>query len=669
MPTVLDRWLNVPPDAERIKVTGAEYMDLIRGDSIIRGSGKLVLDDGPFRIVTPAEITKRGGPGSGHHGHRGREGKVGGSLPGREGVTRPVPVKPGKRLLSKPIGGIGIGQEMPIGARRWIVVTEEEYKAIKNRTIKEEHDIAFETSLTDRLGSKTREQRIGEHGEGLGVMAAALERYVEENRPRGGWTYVIRGVADDMRRAAEAYSETGDEKYLRDFWDKNGGLVYEFMNEGDEKSGLPKLRDQNSPLMGIVRDMSDSPEFSGSGLKYFMNAYGPHHVLTSFSMNYDLDLIHLKREREGFEATDRWTSAVDNYNETMEVRGEEIGQTATNIADRLQVFGSEYIELEKAKGPIADKREEVTEEINQISVEIDGIISAGGAKNVIFSKIKPLQVKRDSLYLVRSKLWDDTGSLKDLQGFEVEGMRKELIDQIQALNPEAGQGTMLANVLSMEEGGWAEFGKDWVGDATFWEILYAGGDEKLIAGEEAKAKKHTDYVYNKQIVPGMNDAQEFLNAIVPRSMLPGTEVTVRYDADEDLRAHYQPGSDEIALEIGNGASTSVHEIGHFIEDKNEQIENAAVGFLLSRGEGKPIKTLNEINDTMIYDAWERAFDGALNDPYSAKVYYSAVIDDYRSTEIVSQGLEKLYDNPLVFSTSDPEHYEFMIALLTGKLTE
>jgi hypothetical protein len=46
-----------------------------------------------FTMVS--QLVRRGGPGSGHHGHLGRPGKVGGSLPRAAGLTRPL--SPAKR--------------------------------------------------------------------------------------------------------------------------------------------------------------------------------------------------------------------------------------------------------------------------------------------------------------------------------------------------------------------------------------------------------------------------------------------------------------------------------------------------------------------------------------------------------------------------------------------
>ena len=66
-----------------VEVTMDEYKTLVKGGSIRRHSEMLRIGDANFAPVLERKIVKRGGPGSGHHGHAGRPGKVGGSQPGR----------------------------------------------------------------------------------------------------------------------------------------------------------------------------------------------------------------------------------------------------------------------------------------------------------------------------------------------------------------------------------------------------------------------------------------------------------------------------------------------------------------------------------------------------------------------------------------------------------
>ena len=100
---VLDRWDRVrPDDTDAIPVSPEQYRNLIFGNTITIQGVNLTIEDGPFAIETSrVSAVERGGPGSGHHGHRGRPGERGGSLPREMGRIfnpddiRDVPKVPG----------------------------------------------------------------------------------------------------------------------------------------------------------------------------------------------------------------------------------------------------------------------------------------------------------------------------------------------------------------------------------------------------------------------------------------------------------------------------------------------------------------------------------------------------------------------------------------------
>jgi hypothetical protein len=74
----------------RTQVTGAQFVRLTEGETVDVGGHLITMDDGPFEIVPEPlgpQWQERGGPGSGHFGHEGRPGEVGGSQPGDGGVA------------------------------------------------------------------------------------------------------------------------------------------------------------------------------------------------------------------------------------------------------------------------------------------------------------------------------------------------------------------------------------------------------------------------------------------------------------------------------------------------------------------------------------------------------------------------------------------------------
>lgn len=77
---------------DAIKVTASQRLALMHGETVEIDGVDYTIDDGPFIMVLPEEdeVVERGGPGSGHHGHAGRPGEVGGSLPSGETSGDPL---------------------------------------------------------------------------------------------------------------------------------------------------------------------------------------------------------------------------------------------------------------------------------------------------------------------------------------------------------------------------------------------------------------------------------------------------------------------------------------------------------------------------------------------------------------------------------------------------
>jgi hypothetical protein len=81
MSVTIDRMDNMMYKAESKPITAEQYWALMRGESITSGNETLTVDDGPFHVPSEDLLAERGGPGSGHFGHEGRPGEVGGSKP------------------------------------------------------------------------------------------------------------------------------------------------------------------------------------------------------------------------------------------------------------------------------------------------------------------------------------------------------------------------------------------------------------------------------------------------------------------------------------------------------------------------------------------------------------------------------------------------------------
>lgn len=116
-----------------------------------------------------------------------------------------------------------------------------------------------------------------------------------------------------------------------------------------------------------------------------------------------------------------------------------------------------------------------------------------------------------------------------------------------------------------------------------------------------------------------------------------------------------------AVHIGkaHGAQATVHEMGHWLERINPDINSKAREFLVRRTAGEVEQRMSALLPGHGYGKDEVAKPDAFIHPYVGKIYR------WRSTEIVSMGMEYMYADPIGFATQDPDHFNFIHGLLRG----
>lgn len=107
-------------------------------------------------------------------------------------------------------------------------------------------------------------------------------------------------------------------------------------------------------------------------------------------------------------------------------------------------------------------------------------------------------------------------------------------------------------------------------------------------------------------------------------------------------------------------SVTIHEMGHWLEHNDAKVRQKATQFLLSRTEGQKAIPLRKLVPKSGYDKYEIAIPDKFTDPYMGKIY------GHGSTEIVSMGMQEMWNNPAEFAAADPEYFDFMYNLLRGQ---
>lgn len=172
----------------------------------------------------------------------------------------------------------------------------------------------------------------------------------------------------------------------------------------------------------------------------------------------------------------------------------------------------------------------------------------------------------------------------------------------------------------------------------------------------------------------LDTAAEWLSSVVERGDAPAESLRYRVGVGVGYRPHYAGATrQDYQIQLGDidGAGVVVHEVGHGLEH-DLGLTARAREYLLSRARSQDTFAIQDRHPGSVYGPDERAYDAdfarAYDGPDAArKGDYTA--KDYRdgATEILSMGLEALYNDPAGLARRDPEFAAFLLGVLDGSL--
>lgn len=102
-----------------------------------------------------------------------------------------------------------------------------------------------------------------------------------------------------------------------------------------------------------------------------------------------------------------------------------------------------------------------------------------------------------------------------------------------------------------------------------------------------------------------------------------------------------------------------HEMGHAVEHANKEWMPRIHAWLEKRRGGEAPKELRKLVPGSNYSAGERSFRDKFRNVYVGKTYSNGC------TEVISMGLQYMYDNPVAFAREDPDMFELILGLVKG----
>lgn len=163
-------------------------------------------------------------------------------------------------------------------------------------------------------------------------------------------------------------------------------------------------------------------------------------------------------------------------------------------------------------------------------------------------------------------------------------------------------------------------------------------------------------------------AQQWLASVMESG--GNAPITTKIGERAGARAHFSNSRDHIQAKTGESIDVVVHEYGHAIDYRvttaGDPVVKRSLEFLAHRVGDEATTDMRRKFGTG--DPGEKGrkdkFESVFNE-YSA--YYTGKDYGQDATEIVSMGLQLLYDDPIKFAKGDPEFFKFIVGVLDGSL--
>jgi len=327
------------------------------------------------------------------------------------------------------------------------------------------------------------------------------------------------------------------------------------------------------------------------------------------------------------------------------------------------------------------------------------------ADQALAERLKAMDPIRRELFLMNNKSSDD--QVESLRQSAIKAKEKsaalsermlKLQDRIDAeaatarewlqFQREAGwaaikEYSMAAAVASEDDGGYgyskqlaSEESKSFSAKLNSLDIQSSVSDDDRRLFEQ-NAKK--DAVSFLSVV--MNPADPAARYLAERSQL--------HVASSNTRAYSV--RNEVHVSPYSSAATVIHELGHVYETNGSHVLDSAVAFHSHRCSQSDDVSMSEVSSSFGYsdkevgnpDDFEKVVAAVYRDPSaparehasdemikSRAAYLGKVYRDQQgnvtATEIVTIGLEMMHHNPAAFAKADPEYFDFMVSVVSGK---
>jgi hypothetical protein len=112
----------------------------------------------------------------------------------------------------------------------------------------------------------------------------------------------------------------------------------------------------------------------------------------------------------------------------------------------------------------------------------------------------------------------------------------------------------------------------------------------------------------------------------------------------------------------------VHELGHAIEWQVPGVHDAVEEFLAHRVGDEAPRSMDDVAPGVGYERTEMGRKDKFDAHFSERdAYYVGLVKTNGNSEVLSMGLQAMYNDAVAFAKNDPEFFNFIIGILDGSL--
>jgi hypothetical protein len=635
----------------------------------------------------------RGGPGSGHKKHKGIPGKRGGSLPTYPEGMAPSDQPKGKwRTLSDE----DLTRELVTimeGGRKDVAVPAEFRSTERARQLRQtmfggwlseygerigaDAQGSFQTdAMMDRIREFNVANLIEKHGMTVFDLARSLGQTLEEAGRGLQMTDKQRESVQAASRyflalsSARAWGEeglpaTGDEEahlyvlheliasldYMddqRQLFDSDGGrnkksrLAKFLAGNGREKEAFNELMDM------VSENKSEYYQWRYPKKEKADFTYAEQQVEKRLVEKADvIEAVFAYADTEGEKLRTSLLEHTAGGQEGLAGLKEAVKTAESRETVALGVYHAKQAELNEAADNSAEGR------------EARAILDAPSPEGMSHEEYEALSAKRTEAYQTISRLSNEADDElhKTDEWFRLAQARDEASEARKGWENGLEEQKSLARAFVVENG----FGSE--ANNIEGTIVKPLGKRGLGAAELARATDRHE------------EAREWLEKMVASEVISDRQLN--YNGKKVARG--SQSGEQYNLSPGSGVEYHVHEAAHWLEEYSADVHSQAVAFLRYRNKGETYLRMSAARNRAKklrdqgtlktssglwsggFKAHEIAAVDRWRDPYAGKKYGA----EYYATEVLSMGLQWMYDDPVAFAEEDPEHFNFTLAMIAG----